>query len=1086
MNVPKWAYVLLPMVMALSVVATALAIDTSSALYTSNINFNNLGFNQANFAAAQDVSGSALIDGGFMDSDALNAVLHQGTQVVASMPANNRIVVEGMALDDGGAFNDLGSEFASPAELDTPLLPITPAVDDAAYFGCDNPCRILTLDVGQEGIGDWAVQWEYFNGTTFVTASNVVDGSNAFKLAGRRTVSFDMPRDFVTTTVTGTGTSSFWVRAVVTSIGASTQQPIGNQGFYENGQWWAYVDDLETNEQQQHTLSMGGTDLVVNHQLFTGAAGITTPDAAIIELGDDYIVHWEGNLALDATGSSVCLVCKGTAFRLYPSGVDAVTVDVTGAGTTSLTVSGIPLATIGTTASHVIDVISDGTDLSLEIAGVGIDTGSAQTVTDNASNYEWMHNTAAVYGNDMYIVPTSVGFAADFFDSEAEWDTGVLTDIVSTAGQVDLTQFFNTETPSDDGFWTEGDSGYNNSGSTTTFGFVDGTLQEANAFYRFDNVDIAQGATITSALLRFEAGATDSLATVDVNISAIDAADAAAPGDFATAESVAITTALVNWIVPTFTNTIFINSPAITSVIQEIVDRSDWVSGNAIVIFVEDNGSTAVNDTRRVSESFESVDSSVELQVVVDDGLTFTNDFVELETTALVNANVGGIIPSWSCSNSSGASARVRIATSNGTGLSPKFARHGLFLSTAASVGTLGQCNQVLTASAGEIWSFAFGVQRLSDGVNNRCEFRVRWRDSGSSTISTVTTQVTVDVTLHQTQAVSALTAPALTASVLLQWECIIDSGTTGTNIYLDGIVACVCNPAPAFGDSSNVVLNPSFERVRTESGVWTSPKINPTATDVVISAVFWDAIVGTSATLTAQTSIDNQVSYQTITNGGSISGISPGDDLTGTTVHLRFNLSGTQDTDSTPFVILAQLFILDDIADGAVVRYRLTDTPGVLITDATGNGHNGTMSYPVQLSGIFASMGPIESTRTVLSRSEAIGVGEFASGVTGSATSLFQEDTGSGVFLFGVLDSAATTGDVPIAFLWGIIALLVILPLSALTYGRTQSLAIAALVLGAGAIVFTLSGMGFTMWMVIIYAILAVTILVLRPKWAI
>ncbi|MBA7575476.1 hypothetical protein ES708_17306 [subsurface metagenome] len=109
---------------------------------------------------------------------------------------------------------------------------------------------------------------------------------------------------------------------------------------------------------------------------------------------------------------------------------------------------------------------------------------------------------------------------------------------------------------------------------------------------RFPNITIPKGATIengTHLTLRCRY-ATDGV-IVKSRISADDVDDALT---FSTVEDfdtryAARTTARVNWdSIPAWTVNVEYDSPEIKSVIQEIVNRAGWVSGQALAIFWED------------------------------------------------------------------------------------------------------------------------------------------------------------------------------------------------------------------------------------------------------------------------------------------------------------------------------------------------------------------------------------------------------------------------------------------------------------------------------------------------------------------
>ncbi len=118
---------------------------------------------------------------------------------------------------------------------------------------------------------------------------------------------------------------------------------------------------------------------------------------------------------------------------------------------------------------------------------------------------------------------------------------------------------------------------------------------------RFQNVAVPQGATIVRAWLQLSAAASDSGAT---NLS-IQAQDADAAAAFTTASgnvaSRPRTSALVAWQPAAWSagaSGSAQQTPDVTALIQEVVDRSGWASGRALVLIVTGSG-------RRNATSFE-------------------------------------------------------------------------------------------------------------------------------------------------------------------------------------------------------------------------------------------------------------------------------------------------------------------------------------------------------------------------------------------------------------------------------------------------------------------------------------------------
>lgn len=115
------------------------------------------------------------------------------------------------------------------------------------------------------------------------------------------------------------------------------------------------------------------------------------------------------------------------------------------------------------------------------------------------------------------------------------------------------------------------------------------------AGFRFTNVTVAQGATITSAKLTFKAG-NNFNRTIALKIKGIDVDNCSEFSSGDTPRSRAMTTSQIDWdqTVNVSVGNSF-DSPDITSVIQEIVNRAGWSSGNSIGIYIADDGSSNSN-----------------------------------------------------------------------------------------------------------------------------------------------------------------------------------------------------------------------------------------------------------------------------------------------------------------------------------------------------------------------------------------------------------------------------------------------------------------------------------------------------------
>ena len=129
-------------------------------------------------------------------------------------------------------------------------------------------------------------------------------------------------------------------------------------------------------------------------------------------------------------------------------------------------------------------------------------------------------------------------------------------------------------------------------GANAQAGAYDATYYQYGSGMRFTAITILHMSTITQAYLTLRASASVASTVTKSRISAEDVDDAVTFADDKAAFDTrwaARTTARVDWdAIPAWTVNVDYNSPEIKTVIQEIIDRASWASGNDIVIFWED------------------------------------------------------------------------------------------------------------------------------------------------------------------------------------------------------------------------------------------------------------------------------------------------------------------------------------------------------------------------------------------------------------------------------------------------------------------------------------------------------------------
>lgn len=164
-----------------------------------------------------------------------------------------------------------------------------------------------------------------------------------------------------------------------------------------------------------------------------------------------------------------------------------------------------------------------------------------------------------------------------------------------------------------------GDDGFSASG---VFEYADNKLIFGNGYgctygnwVRFPNVTIPSGSTITEAYVVFVAYAGDSGATCNVNAYFNNVDDAVAPTNESEFNALALTGAVAWGAIGTWVNGTQYNTPELKTILQDIVDRGGWTSGNALQFVTKDNTSSADAKRRASAINYLSGAEKAELHV---------------------------------------------------------------------------------------------------------------------------------------------------------------------------------------------------------------------------------------------------------------------------------------------------------------------------------------------------------------------------------------------------------------------------------------------------------------------------------------
>jgi hypothetical protein len=162
-----------------------------------------------------------------------------------------------------------------------------------------------------------------------------------------------------------------------------------------------------------------------------------------------------------------------------------------------------------------------------------------------------------------------------------------------------------------------GDDGCINLGSfnnTNNFLYIgNGGFGSAHSFWRIPAVSIPNGATIDSVYLRLTAHSSISGVTCNLNCYFNDADNAVAPTNTPGFNALSLTSAVAWNGLPAWSVGVQYNTSELKTILQNIVDRAGWSSGNAVMVVIKDNASSG--SAVRVADSYDKGSGYAELHV---------------------------------------------------------------------------------------------------------------------------------------------------------------------------------------------------------------------------------------------------------------------------------------------------------------------------------------------------------------------------------------------------------------------------------------------------------------------------------------
>lgn len=131
------------------------------------------------------------------------------------------------AEDNGTGFTDITIDSNDPGSNDAEMFPTVQALNDACYWGHDEVFNEMILVLFDVKGGTWSTIFEYYNGSSWVAATDVTDQTSDFTVSGARGVTWQMPNDWAKTSVNGR--TFYYIRARISDFTSSGAQPTLSQ-----------------------------------------------------------------------------------------------------------------------------------------------------------------------------------------------------------------------------------------------------------------------------------------------------------------------------------------------------------------------------------------------------------------------------------------------------------------------------------------------------------------------------------------------------------------------------------------------------------------------------------------------------------------------------------------------------------------------------------------------------------------------------------------------------------------------------------------------------------------------------------------
>lgn len=358
-----------------------------------------------------------------------------------------------------------------------------------------------------------------------------------------------------------------------------------------------------------------GTDQLIL-VLTAGFRGAGEQDAGTVTFGGVALTN-VGSASIKTSGGDVSAwylinptVSTANIVVTYPTTMDAQ-------GAVALRLTGAKQITQPDTAAEALR------------SGVDPQSISGTTAADNSMSFSIVNmnnNPSSTLGANQTRIAAFYGGYIDTSFKAALTPAGAVTHTYSSGGSDDSHISLVTIAPSisgvvdsrvnsgdNDNFYRQNSSAspsLSDNANDVPVGLFDANQTAMGGQMRFLNITVPVGATITEAHLELMSSGNDSANTVNSRIRGKDVDNATIDTTTGGFENPPFTTAVVDWdAIAAWTNGTTYNSPDIKTIIQEIIDRPGWASGNAMVIIWEDmeKRTTQSDNTLRRARSYNNV-----------------------------------------------------------------------------------------------------------------------------------------------------------------------------------------------------------------------------------------------------------------------------------------------------------------------------------------------------------------------------------------------------------------------------------------------------------------------------------------------